>query len=216
MAKAKATVMMMNGCSDHFIYALFADEQAVSEYLERCVHHEDGIAYPDCGWARCDKILDIGTKVITKTAVRANCGPESRHFDFGCNDDYFFVDEEGRIDINSAMTIGKAHNRLINSPPVLSFEYGETQEANMAAQLKDGVSAAIDSWPCWYETRTGKAILAARLADIKKEMVEAGWRNVSRLDESDLKKMGFKIAEAQYIGGVKKTGRFISVVYEKQ
>lgn len=85
-----------------------------------------------------------------------------------------------------------------------------------AKTLKNAISEAIDSYPNWYENRNGKAILAARLADIKQELRQNGWRNVSRLDESDVEKMGFKTTEAQYIGGVRKTGRFCKVVYELQ
>ena len=86
------------------------------------------------------------------------------------------------------------------------------RENDSQLKLVQGIEDGIRAWPCRYQDRQGKTWIAARLADIKSNMVEKGWRNVSRLDEGDLEHMGFKIVEATYTQGARPTGKYIRVV----
>lgn len=63
-----------------------------------------------------------------------------------------------------------------------------------------------------YEIRTGELIAACPVSMVPSSLREAGWRNVSQIDAYELKQLGMKIVEAQYVGGVRKTGKFIDVV----
>jgi hypothetical protein len=63
-----------------------------------------------------------------------------------------------------------------------------------------------------YETYAGVEIRAARPDDLKAALRDRRWKNVSNLDASDFRAMGFTITHAQYVGGARKTGRFVEVV----
>lgn len=63
-----------------------------------------------------------------------------------------------------------------------------------------------------YETKAGVVVEGTRPADLVSCLRDAGWRNVSRMDADDFKEMGFTIIKAQYVGGVRKTGKFCEVV----
>lgn len=86
------------------------------------------------------------------------------------------------------------------------------RENESRLKLVQGIEDGIRAWPSRYADRQGKMWIAARLADIKSNMIEKGWRNVSRLDEGDLEDMGFKIVEATYTQSVRPTGKYIRVV----
>jgi hypothetical protein len=79
-------------------------------------------------------------------------------------------------------------------------------------KLIEGVKKALESWPCRYADRNGKEFIANRLSDVKSTMIEQGWRNVSRLDEGDMERMGFRVIEATYTQGARPTGKYIRVV----
>ena len=79
-------------------------------------------------------------------------------------------------------------------------------ELNAAA-----VKAAIMTWPGLYETRDGVKFKGSPVSQVPHQLCENGWRNVSRLDEYDLKELGLQIVEARYIGGASPK-RFCQVV----
>lgn len=87
------------------------------------------------------------------------------------------------------------------------------------SQLKliAGVKKALEGWGgARYADRNGKEYRAGRLADVKSEMISNGWKNVSRLDESDLENLGFQIIEGTYTQGARPTGKWIKVVVLKE
>lgn len=63
-----------------------------------------------------------------------------------------------------------------------------------------------------YETRSGEVVKATPVSEIVSALRDKGWRNVGRLDRYDLKDMGLTVVEAQYVGGARKTGRFVEAV----
>lgn len=73
------------------------------------------------------------------------------------------------------------------------------------------VKKAVMSWPGLYETEKGFKFKGAPVSEIPRLLRDNNWRNIPRLDKHDLKKMGLKIVEARYIGGVRKK-RFCDVV----
>ena len=82
----------------------------------------------------------------------------------------------------------------------------------ITAEFKAAIYKAIESWPCRYQARDGRVYKAARLQEIKSTLIEHGWRRVSRYDEYDLEKAGFKIIEGTYTQGARPTGKYIRVV----
>ena len=80
------------------------------------------------------------------------------------------------------------------------------------AKLKAGIQAALEKSACRYTDRQGNTWLANRLEDVKREMRDSGWRNVSRLDEIDCRSAGFKFTEAYYAARARKVERYCSVM----
>lgn len=64
------------------------------------------------------------------------------------------------------------------------------------------VKQAIMQWPGLYETETGFKFRGSPVSEVPTRLREAGWRNVSRLYEGDLERMGLKVVTARYVGGV--------------
>lgn len=79
-------------------------------------------------------------------------------------------------------------------------------------KIVEGIKQGISSWPSMYITAQGRRVIAARLDDIKKEMVAAGWRNISRIDEKDCKDSGLEIVSAYYGQRARPVKRFCNVV----
>ena len=75
------------------------------------------------------------------------------------------------------------------------------------------ITDAIMKWlPGWYETRDGTQFKGAPVSTIPSILRDAGWRNVSDLnDDYRLKKLGLMVEEARYVGGARPK-RFCQVV----
>ncbi len=65
------------------------------------------------------------------------------------------------------------------------------------------VETAIAKWPGLYQDQTGNLFYGMPVSQVPSQLRECGWKNVSRLDESDFRKMGLEILTARYVGGVK-------------
>lgn len=74
------------------------------------------------------------------------------------------------------------------------------------------ITNSISKWPAQYETADGSRVIGEAVSKIPTILRENGWRRVSRLDSIDLKDLGCTIVKAQYVGGVRKTGKFIDIV----
>lgn len=76
---------------------------------------------------------------------------------------------------------------------------------------KAEVERCVMTWPKLYETEDGSKFQGAPVSEVPARLRDNGWKNVSRFDEFDLKKMGVKIVTARYVGGVRPK-RFCRVV----
>jgi len=88
----------------------------------------------------------------------------------------------------------------------------------MDRQIAEKLVAAIhaDRWNGGiYETAEGRKIVGATVGDARKALIEAGFRNVSRLDDRDFRSMGFEIVTARYIGGARPK-RFCPVLVKRE
>ncbi len=65
-------------------------------------------------------------------------------------------------------------------------------------KVVDGIRKGIERWPSMYITASGRRVIAARLADIKSQMRQLGWKNVSRIDEIDCRESGLEVVSAYY------------------
>lgn len=65
-----------------------------------------------------------------------------------------------------------------------------------------------------YQTPSGAKFWGVPVSEVPKTLREAGWRNVPRLDEYDLKKLGMVVVTARYVSGVRPK-RFCRVVVTK-
>ena len=81
--------------------------------------------------------------------------------------------------------------------------------------IKQGIDKALRIG-ARYETKDGRMIIASRPADVTAEMITDGWKGVSKMDAHDFRKLGYTIELAQYVGGVRKTGRFCEVVFIRE
>lgn len=81
----------------------------------------------------------------------------------------------------------------------------------MAQLTAETVRAAIMKWPGLYEARDGTKFKGMPVSQVPSQLVQCGWRNVSRLDEHDFRKMGLMVEEARYVGGAHPK-RFCQVV----
>jgi hypothetical protein len=79
------------------------------------------------------------------------------------------------------------------------------------ALSKQDVIDATKRWPCSYESETGLRFIGATVTETPKRLIEAGWRNVSHLDESDFLEMGLRVVTARYVGGARPK-RFCRVI----
>lgn len=68
---------------------------------------------------------------------------------------------------------------------------------------KQDVVSSIMQWPRPYETKDGKIFLGMPVSQVPSQLVQCGWRRVSRLDRDDFEKLGLKIVTARYVGGVR-------------
>lgn len=74
------------------------------------------------------------------------------------------------------------------------------------------VKTAILDWPGLYQTEKGFRFKGAPVSEVPKLLRDMrNWRNVSRIDEYELTRMGLKVVTARYIGGVRPK-RFCRVV----
>lgn len=76
---------------------------------------------------------------------------------------------------------------------------------------KDQVQSAIMRWPGWYETESGERFQGMPVSQLPKQLIDCGWRNVSRLDRSDFRALGLEVVSARYVGGARPK-RFCDVV----
>ena len=74
------------------------------------------------------------------------------------------------------------------------------------------VKQAILQWPALYEMRDGHQFLGQSVSATPRALIDAGWKNVSRLNEYDFKDMGLEIVDAQYVGGARPTGKFVRTI----
>jgi len=79
---------------------------------------------------------------------------------------------------------------------------------------KQAVVKAILSWPGLYETKEGRKFMGMPVSQVPSQLIQSGWRNVSRLDGYDFKRLGLEIVEARYVGGVRPK-KFCQVVVAK-
>lgn len=69
----------------------------------------------------------------------------------------------------------------------------------MAKQLTaQEIKKAILAWPGLYQTPSGAKFRGMPVSQVPGQLVSCGWRNVSHLDQHDLKKLGLVIVEARY------------------
>lgn len=80
------------------------------------------------------------------------------------------------------------------------------------AKLKAGIQAALEKSVTRYTDRQGRVYRANRLEDVKAQMREMGWRNISRLDEIDCRAAGFKFVEGFYTLRARQVKRYCSVM----
>jgi hypothetical protein len=76
---------------------------------------------------------------------------------------------------------------------------------------KEDVVAAILKWPGLYQRYDGTTFKGMPVSQVPAQLIQNGWRRVSRLDESDFRKMGLEIVTARYVGGARPK-RFCAVV----
>lgn len=79
-------------------------------------------------------------------------------------------------------------------------------------KLIDGIRKGLESWSHLYITKEGRKVKANRLAEVKTQMREAGWRNVSRIDERECQRLGFEVVNAYYGQRARTVKRFCDVV----
>lgn len=84
----------------------------------------------------------------------------------------------------------------------------------MTTLTSNDVISAILRWPGLYETDAGARFHGMPVSEVPKQLRDCGWRNVSSLDEHDLRKIGLSIVTARYVGGVSPK-RFCRVVVAK-
>lgn len=80
----------------------------------------------------------------------------------------------------------------------------------------ESILNAIEAYPCLYEDRSGRVFIGQAVSGIAQSLRENGWKRVSNLDERDLQSMDLEIIEAQYVGGARKTGRFVPTVFARE
>lgn len=73
------------------------------------------------------------------------------------------------------------------------------------------VRDAILKWPGRYETEDGRIFQGMPVSQTPSQLVDCGWRNVSRLDRSDFERMGLEVVRARYVGGARPK-RFCDVI----
>ena len=81
----------------------------------------------------------------------------------------------------------------------------------MTKLTSDAVKAAILQWPGRYQSQQGAEFLGCPVSEVPARLRDAGWRNVSRVDESELQRLGLSVVTARYVGGVRPK-RFCAVV----
>ena len=83
---------------------------------------------------------------------------------------------------------------------------------NLDTKLAQHTALILTKYGSRYETKSGEVIRASRPDDLKSELRAMRWKNLSSLDADEFARLGFRVVEAQYGGGVRKTGRFCTVV----
>lgn len=73
------------------------------------------------------------------------------------------------------------------------------------------VIEAIRVFPGLYEDQGGHRFAGVPVSQVQQLLRDAGWRNVPRIDEYDLRKMGLTVTTARYVGGARPK-RFCDVV----
>lgn len=80
---------------------------------------------------------------------------------------------------------------------------------------KEHIHKAIDVWAHRYADKDGNLFIGVKLSDLKTNLRSNGWKNVSRLDMSDVKNLGVEVVTAQYVGGARPTGKFCEIAVLK-
>lgn len=76
--------------------------------------------------------------------------------------------------------------------------------------LRGFVQKAIAMWANRYETEAGEIVRAATIGDVRSNLVQLGI-SAARYDMSDFERAGVRVVRAQYVGGARKTGKFVQV-----
>lgn len=74
------------------------------------------------------------------------------------------------------------------------------------------ITAAIAKRHFPYALTDGSTVSACAVSEVADALRDNGWRRVGRFDRFDIRDLGLKVVSAQYVGGVRPTGRFIDVV----
>ena len=101
------TVCYVNGCSDYWLFALFADETVSKRYFDIEADAGYGGAYIDGGWTHCTMtdalaaIVTRNTKLITHEALDKFSGLSGDDFDDALcawQNEYLFEDFDDEAD----------------------------------------------------------------------------------------------------------------------
>lgn len=77
--------------------------------------------------------------------------------------------------------------------------------------VKEDILRALASWPSRYQTRDGKTVIGNTIGGLVQELRSKGARVSKGFDHYEVSRLGVKVVEAQYIGGVRPTGKFVKV-----
>lgn len=77
--------------------------------------------------------------------------------------------------------------------------------------VKEDILRALASWPSQYETRDGKKVIGNTIGGLVQELRSKGARVSTGFDHYEVSRLGVAVVEAQYIGGVRPTGKFVKV-----
>lgn len=77
--------------------------------------------------------------------------------------------------------------------------------------VKEDILRALASWPSHYQTRDGETVIGNTIGGLVQELRSKGARVSTGFDHYEVSRLGVKVVEAQYIGGVRPTGKFVKV-----
>lgn len=77
--------------------------------------------------------------------------------------------------------------------------------------VKEDLLRALASWPSHYQTRDGRKVIGNTIGGLVQELRSKGARVSTGFDHYEVSRLGVEVVEAQYIGGVRPTGKFVKV-----